>query len=436
MLKLYVFRKRETLNAKTILFPTQQGSCTFGDNCTYRHDCSQEGSIEEAKKKLLCPYFLKDKCRHRERCWFSHESKAEKSHGSSKSDEELAEFMEGKEELRDIAEATAAHATESADPVPPSTVSTLDKKTSEMPEDEAAKCGICLEHIVMKGERFALFSNCSHSFCYQCARSWHRNPSYRKSRNAKGDNNQHILVMHSCPLCRVDSEYLFPSKEHYIGAEKDAYIAKYKEERNDRKCKFFDGNTGSCPFGKECFYAHLGEDGSDLKPIDVKKSEKEAEKDASDSSDESDGVVYSTIPDDVEGMDSLHNMEFAYSHSEINNDNDDFGTSSATDRYNNQDNEYDTFANLFAQETQSPPNDNALSLGNMLSAYREENDNSGNETSDWLPQLNMFSTGMNIGDQDAHFDSGLGNREEDDQNSDEFDFQKAMEEQLRRLGNI
>jgi hypothetical protein len=101
--------------------------------------------------------------------------------------------------------------------------------------------------------------------------------------------------MHSCPLCRVDSEYMFPSKEHYIGAEKDAYIAKFKEERSDRKCKFFDGNLGSCPFGKECFYAHLGEDGIDLKPIDVRKSYKVVEDDASVTSDQSDNKVDSSV---------------------------------------------------------------------------------------------------------------------------------------------
>jgi len=397
------------LEALTLSSFSQKGSCTFGaDKCSYRHDCSLEGSIEEAKKTLVCPYFLKGKCRHKERCWFSHKCNAE-------SDEDFAELIEDGEEQSSITEPIAPRSDETANPGTSS--------SSSSPEDEIIKCGICLENIIEMGERFALFSNCIHPFCYQCARNWHRNPSYRKFRKLKETNAQHTLVMHSCPLCRVDSEYMFPSKEHYIGAEKDAYIAKFKEERSDRKCKFFDGNLGSCPFGKECFYAHLGEDGIDLKPIDVRKSYKVVEDDASVSSDQSDNIVDSIVSNggrETYMFDDMGNID-------SDDGDDDLGTSIASsDRYNNQtqSNEYDSIASLFAQDTHSPLNQNTLSLGNMLSTYNEENDNDGSETPDWLPQLNMFSAGNNnIADQQARV-------------FEDSDFQNAMEEQLRRLGNI
>eukprot|EP01083_Nonionella_stella_P123566 372359_1 len=55
------------------------GSCAYGDECTYRHDVTQEGGIEAAKKSMICP-FIKNgkKCRHKDRCWFSHAKADEK----------------------------------------------------------------------------------------------------------------------------------------------------------------------------------------------------------------------------------------------------------------------------------------------------------------------------------------------------------------------
>lgn len=138
-------------------------------------------------------------------------------------------------------------------------------------DDGFMNCGICLENVVEKGRRFALFSNCIHPFCYECALSWHRDNQYRNSLKSSGFDVECQLIYHSCPVCRVESKFIFPSRDYKTGPRKDAFIAQYKQERLGRPCKFFKGEIGTCPFGKECFYAHLSPEGKDLKPIDVKK---------------------------------------------------------------------------------------------------------------------------------------------------------------------
>lgn len=138
-------------------------------------------------------------------------------------------------------------------------------------DDGSTVCGICLENVVEKGRRFALFSNCIHPFCYECARSWHRDNQYRNSLKSNGFDVECQLIYHSCPVCRIESEFIFPSRDYKTGPDKEAFIALYKQERLGRPCKFFKGEIGTCPFGKECFYAHLSPEGKDLKPIDIKK---------------------------------------------------------------------------------------------------------------------------------------------------------------------
>ena len=131
-------------------------------------------------------------------------------------------------------------------------------------------CGICLSDVVQLGRRFALYSDCQHCFCFECAKSWHRKQASVKK--GHGVDVQHTLLKHSCPECRVDSDYIVPSKYFYTGEEKLRALEEYRNKRSIRKCKWFQiGVRGTCPFGPDCFYLHMDTNGSDMKAFDVQK---------------------------------------------------------------------------------------------------------------------------------------------------------------------
>ena len=223
-----------------------QGSCKFGEDCTFRHDCEREGGIESAKKSIVCPFFLKQgkKCRHKELCWFSHELFPEKN-------------QDDEDESLDTSN-TSSTETDVSSP-------TEKEETVENYEDF---CIICRSHVIENGSRFALYPNCQHCVCYECAVKWHGSQKNLLKKNPENDLD-HKWQKHECPLCREESEYIIPSKYFLMGEEKVKYFEEYKKKRALRKCNFFEiGRTGTCPRGKECFYAHLGPNGEDLKPID------------------------------------------------------------------------------------------------------------------------------------------------------------------------
>ncbi|GFH49826.1 hypothetical protein CTEN210_06302 [Chaetoceros tenuissimus] len=198
------------------------GKCRYTDEvCTFSHRSGEgDETIEEARKNIHCPFHEnKEKrylrCRHQSNCWFSHGAEEEE---------------EGEEEL-------------SADLV-------------------------CT--VIEKGQRFALFSDCDHTCCYCCARKWHRNKHRRDAilaRPAEAQKHVHQpgnkpLMRHSCPMCRQLSKNLYPSKHYLKGEEKKAYIATYIDEQNKRQCHYYA--SGTCPFGDECNFQHVDENGNDL----------------------------------------------------------------------------------------------------------------------------------------------------------------------------
>jgi len=115
-------------------------------------------------------------------------------------------------------------------------------------------CGICLEDVIGSGKRFGLLK-CTHCYCIDCLRSW------RKS-------NQSGATL-PCPACRKPSDFLIPSKTFCVGEEKMRIVAAYKNNLASKPCKHFNG-IGTCPFGRDCIYAHLDSDGEDIKHLDRK----------------------------------------------------------------------------------------------------------------------------------------------------------------------
>lgn len=107
------------------------------------------------------------------------------------------------------------------------------------------QCGICMEDIVQSGKRFGLLS-CPHIFCMGCIRSWRQS----------GSSNNNVLVL-ACPECRKKSSFVIPSSKFCVGEEKKQLLTTYKQKLAQIPCRNFHGTLASCPFGRDCFYAHI-----------------------------------------------------------------------------------------------------------------------------------------------------------------------------------
>jgi E3 ubiquitin-protein ligase makorin len=114
-----------------------------------------------------------------------------------------------------------------------------------------AECGICLDIVADKGRKFGLMTGCDHSFCLNCILEWRG--------KAKDATNASTMVK-SCPTCRQESLYIIPSSVYCTGDHKQHIISKYKNKLSNTPCKHFS-RTGLCPFGADCFFAHIDADG-------------------------------------------------------------------------------------------------------------------------------------------------------------------------------
>jgi len=223
------------------------GTCKFGVNCSFSHDIPT-GELAEARKKVPCVYFHRNKeCRYGSRCVFSHD-KLDSGVDNSKNDSIKTENDSIKTENDSIKTEKVV-------------VSSASVTTCSYVEEENT-CGICLDNIVQAGKRFGILSKCDHRFCIECLRKWRREHDTGKA------------MTNACPTCRVKSSVVIPTKKFIVGHEKEMVIEGYKKKMGSMPCRNFDGSIGSCPFGRNCFYAHFSWDGKDLKPNDEPRSRK------------------------------------------------------------------------------------------------------------------------------------------------------------------
>lgn len=120
-------------------------------------------------------------------------------------------------------------------------------------------CGICMDTILDKEpsteRRFGIMSNCNHIFCLSCIRKW---------RGARQFENK---IVRACPECRVNSDFVTPSK-YWVESdeEKGKLIQGYKKALGAKPCMYFKKGEGDCPFNDKCFYLHAMADGTIAQP--------------------------------------------------------------------------------------------------------------------------------------------------------------------------
>jgi len=178
--------------------------CRSGSACKFSHE-SNGLTDGQALKTIQCPFFLRGECHFGDFCELSHE--------------------------------------------------TIEEKTKD--KDSEAMCSICFEVVKSKKQKFGLLSCCDHVYCFQCLMQW-RNEGFGECTSRR-----------VCPTCRKKSDYVVPSSVLPANdQEKETILQEYKENLRTVPCKHFDGTIGSCLFGKDCFYAHRSQNGTDVKSRD------------------------------------------------------------------------------------------------------------------------------------------------------------------------
>lgn len=155
-----------------------------------------------------------------------------------------------------------------------------EQQLQQQKEDEDATCGICLESVnvhqsnsftaTTRRKKIGLLSCCNHIFCYGCLMEW-RTKGLGSNRNHDPDARSTRRV---CPTCRKSSDYAVPSFTlPRSQADKERILLNYKKNCAAKPCNRYRGRRNTCPFGRDCFYAHLNQRGEDVKSQDRSKDE-------------------------------------------------------------------------------------------------------------------------------------------------------------------
>lgn len=112
-------------------------------------------------------------------------------------------------------------------------------------EDDSGRriCSICSNDVEGTKRLFGILDNCDHVFCYECIVSWKRS----KYSNSESE---------SCPVCKVRSAFITPSKHWYENKdEKSRIIKKHKNHLKTLPCRYYLRH-GFCRYSDRCFYDH------------------------------------------------------------------------------------------------------------------------------------------------------------------------------------
>ncbi|KAG6919532.1 hypothetical protein DXG01_005122 [Tephrocybe rancida] len=194
-------------------YTTDRG-CFNANTCKFLHtsepasdpSSSRGPALTPYDKAKRCKYFEEGYCKRGDKCWFIHETKG----GASAQAED---------------------------------------------DDDEELCSVCFE----KPSLYGLLGGCNHIFCIECIRKW-RDPA------GKGGD---VTNIKKCPMCRAACRYIIPSSRFCKdGPEKSRIVQNYKDSMARVPCKHFTATKAKspkkpmCPFGKDCFYQHLNDDGT------------------------------------------------------------------------------------------------------------------------------------------------------------------------------
>ncbi|KAJ8094337.1 hypothetical protein PM082_010771 [Marasmius tenuissimus] len=204
-----------------IYYKTPRG-CFAGKTCKFLHgdpevDQGNDARLTPYDQSKTCRYFAKGFCKRADKCWFIHSLPSPSQAAGSRETQE-----------------------DDSDPI-----------------DEL--CSICYEEPKLYG----LLAGCNHVFCITCIRQW-RDPAQKSSDVV--DSGVHK----QCPMCRAPSSFITPSSLFFKNEDprKAETISQYKQSMGRVSCKYFiqsrakDKTKPFCPFGKDCFYQHLNDDGT------------------------------------------------------------------------------------------------------------------------------------------------------------------------------
>jgi len=205
-----------------------RGACKKGEACEFSHS---RASLEDM---ILCRYHMTGSCRYGDYCQLAHgrpcphcNTNCLHPHNEQFANQHL-KLCEQK--------------------------SLLMKSLPQEVQDasKSIECGICLDVIASKGNRFGLMTGCDHAFCIGCIRIW---------RNKANDSSSSSVMVKACPTCRKESLFIIPSLIYCTGEMKHHMVEQYKANLKHKSCRYF-AKAGKCPFGGDCFYAHYNEDGT------------------------------------------------------------------------------------------------------------------------------------------------------------------------------
>lgn len=216
-------------NKNLCRFFFQNMQCRYGSKCRFSHEIPQEDMTrEEILKTIPCPHYTRGDCFLGDACELLHPQQEEQE----------------EEEKEDIIDTT---------------------------------CGICLENVYnTPRKQFGLLSCCNHIFCFTCLMEWRSSSSRSSSSSARASSSPFSeggissSSRRVCPTCREPSNFVIPSNIYPTTPhEKSTIVQNFKQKCSTKPCrKFVIGKLGSCPFGRDCFYAHKNERGVDMKGRD------------------------------------------------------------------------------------------------------------------------------------------------------------------------
>jgi hypothetical protein len=130
-------------------------------------------------------------------------------------------------------------------PSPPRQSSSSSKRRRHKDGGDSGRhiCAICSCDVEAAKRLYGVPDNCDHIFCYECIVSWKRS----KYSNAESE---------SCPVCKVRSAFITPSKQWYDNKD-DKYrlVKKHKSHLKTLPCRYYLRH-GFCRYSDRCFYDH------------------------------------------------------------------------------------------------------------------------------------------------------------------------------------